>query len=265
MNFNRLFIKKIILVLSYFDKLGFAGLKLLFVSLYGQPGLRKIKHRKLPYPVYFRNRTSDIPTFNQCILQEHYNISVDFEPKVIFDLGANIGLSAVYFKSRWPESKIYCVEPAVENYKILLKNTERFSGVKCFNNGIWCKNTGLVVENIDNAGNWGFTVRESSDESGMEAITIKKLMEINGVDQIDLLKIDVEGSEFELFDQDCHYWLSRTSILVIELHDILKPGSSRAMFRALSNYDYSTKTLGESIICYLNRLDRPKSSKVKVF
>ena len=63
-------------------------------------------------------------------------------------------------------------------------------------------------------GNWGFTV--SNKPGDVRAITIRSLMRDFGIDRIDLLKIDIEGSEKEVFEA-CD-WQERLDTIVIELH-----------------------------------------------
>ncbi|MBK8563724.1 MAG: FkbM family methyltransferase [Saprospiraceae bacterium] len=47
----------------------------------------------------------------------------------------------------------------------------------------------------DGGGNWAFTVVETTDDDGLDAITIDEILAIGGIDKIDLLKIDIEGAE----------------------------------------------------------------------
>jgi hypothetical protein len=74
----------------------------------------------------------------------------------------------------------------------------------------------------------------------------------NGLEQIDILKIDIEGSEKELFESDYDYWLSRTKILIIELHDRLKPETSKTVFKALLNYQFSVIIKGQNLVFYMH-------------
>ena len=56
----------------------------------------------------------------------------------------------------------------------------------------------------------------------------------------DILKLNVNGAEREIFSEDSHYqsWLPYTKVLIIELHDRMKRDCSHNFFHAISWYDY---------------------------
>ena len=103
-------------------------------------------------------------------------------------------------------------------------------------------------------GKWGFMVEEASIDSDnlVDAFKIENLMIDFGINYFDIIKIDIEGSEKELFESNFHNWLSRTKIIIIELHDRMRPGCSKSFFNALSNYEYKLELKGENIVIYLN-------------
>ncbi|MBK8563725.1 MAG: hypothetical protein IPN76_10385 [Saprospiraceae bacterium] len=118
-----MFLEKVMMVNKIITDLG-CGLRYLFITLYGKQTLLELKFPSFRFPIYIRNKTSDVPTFNACILDEGYNFNLGFEPETVVDLGSNIGLSAVYFATRYPTAKIICVEPEQDNYDLLVKNTK---------------------------------------------------------------------------------------------------------------------------------------------
>ena len=60
--------------------------------------------------------------------------------------------------------------------------------------------------------------------------------------------LDIEGSEKEVFSTDFENWLPKTKVIVIELHDAMKTGCSRAVFAAVNKYNFSFNFKGENII-----------------
>ena len=79
--------------------------------------------------------------------------------------------------------------------------------------------------------------------------TVSKILAESGFDEIDLMKIDIEGAEKEVFSApDVDEWLSKVKVLVIELHDRMKKGCSRAFFTAMSKYDWHFELRGENLI-----------------
>ena len=69
-----------------------------------------------------------------------------------------------------------------------------------------------------------------------------------GITVLDLVKIDIEGAEKELFENGYEKWLPKTRVLVVELHDRMKPGCSKSVFSAICQYDFSFSHKGENLI-----------------
>jgi hypothetical protein len=63
---------------------------------------------------------------------------------------------------------------------------------------------------------------------------MRTLMTETGIDSIDLLKMDVEGAEVEAFEQSD--WMSGVQVVVIELHDNIKPGCRATVTSAAKGF-----------------------------
>jgi len=213
----------------------------------------KFSTKKLIFPICLRGISSDFCIFDQIFLDKSYEINFQNTPKVVLDCGANIGFATVYFKNRFPDAKIICIEPDLSNFEILQKNTEKYDNITLYNMGLWNKKTDLIIENPSSE-KFGFVVKEAPTncDQSIKAISIKDIMEEQKIDFIDVLKIDIEGSEKEVFTSDYEYWLPRTRYIIIELHDHIRKGSSKAFFEALVRYNFSTTVKGENIICSLS-------------
>ena len=239
--------------IHHFLRFGWNGWKLLIMTIISGKKVITFQKSGYRYPISLRNHTSDVLTYYQVIWRDEYNVDFEFEPQIIFDLGANIGLAAIYFKNRFPVSKIFCVEPEDSNYELLRTNMERYNDVFCIKSGIWNKSTNLVIDN-PSAKKYEFTVREVSYSNAftIKARSIKDIMEEYGIEKIDIVKIDIEGSEKELFFDNYDYWMPRTRVIIIELHDRIRRGSSASFFKALINYNFSIKQQGEYLYCFLD-------------
>jgi FkbM family methyltransferase len=237
--------------IDHFRKFGFAGNLLLINKSGNKNSLNEIKLKNYPYSFFLRNGTSDIPTFYKIFYNKEYNVQLNLNPKVILDLGANVGLASIFFSAKYPQAKIIAVEPEKVNFQLLVKNTESNSNISCLNYGVWNRVTNLEIK----AGydNWGFRTIETDVENDdtIRAISIDKIMADFNLDQIDILKIDIEGSEKELFEKNYEKWLPKTKWIIIELHDEFKKDSSKSFFRALINYDFNLSASGENFICEL--------------
>ena len=66
-----------------------------------------------------------------------YPIIPKLKPKLILDVGANIGATSVFFAMNYPSARIYSFEPTVMNFSLLKKNTSHFQNVTVYNWGAY--------------------------------------------------------------------------------------------------------------------------------
>lgn len=202
------------------------------------------------YNYHLRKGTSDMPVFRQIFMDGEYDFPFNIEPRIILDLGANIGLAAAYFAVRYPAARIIALEPSSGNYQQLLRNTAHHPNVKAYNLAIWSDTKNLEIVESQMGGEWAIQVKTQSRTSTSQVIrgiTIPELAKLEVFTTIDLLKIDIEGAEEELFkDPD---WFRQVNYTAIELHDSYFPGSSNNFFRALNYLEkFNFHTNGENII-----------------
>ncbi|TAF48394.1 MAG: FkbM family methyltransferase, partial [Sphingobacteriia bacterium] len=209
----------------------------------------KLSVAKYGAPFFLRKGTSDYYTFDQVFLRDQYGIDFPFMPQTIVDAGANIGLASVYFAHRYPKAKIVAIEPSRENFQMVLKNIAAYPQVKANCMGLWNKDVYLAITNTEGVKN-AFMVAETDADhpDAIPAVSLETIMRGEGWDQIDLLKIDIEGAEKEVFSSGTDYWLPRTKAIVIELHDNMKKGCSQAVFKAISQYPFSCSLQDENLI-----------------
>jgi len=111
----------------------------------------------------------------------------------------------------------------------------------------------LLIDDCD-SGNWGFQVKEVnySNEKTIRGLSLLYLMKKYNFNKIDILKIDIEGSEKELFETNYNNWLPKTRMLFIETHDRLREGASKSVFDAFSKYKYSMIKKDENYIFHID-------------
>jgi FkbM family methyltransferase len=208
----------------------------------------------IPHPIRLRLASSDAKSMASCLLDLQYDFDLGFEPKTILDLGGNIGCSAIYFANRWPKSSIYAVEPFRENYELLEINTAPYSNVRAARAAATCK-PGPMSLVVPEAGFWGVQAIASSPLTNpaafVEGKTICGLMDDAGFERVDLLKMDIEGSEFGLFRENAAEWLRRTRVLVVELHDWIRPGCSWYFERAIRDRQSRRMVIDENVVVWL--------------
>jgi FkbM family methyltransferase len=181
----------------------------------------------------------------QVILQSQYEWEFPKSPRVIVDAGANIGLASIFFANKYPGATIISVEPAPSNLELLRKNMAHYPNSVIVPGALWKDNSNVTV--VDpGGGEWGFQVAEGAlGNSGVAALTMDGLMDQCGIDYVDLLKVDIEGAEKEVFETSST-WIDRVGAIAIELHDHLKSGCSRAFRDATRDFGHES-CKGEAI------------------
>jgi len=241
---------RLILILNnHLNILGIGGILFLIKRILYRDKIIEIRVKGYLHPIFLRNNTSDITVFYQIFFEKSYAVDYRIAPKIIIDCGANIGLASIFYKIRFPNSVIYAIEPETSNFNLMLRNTEGSKNIICIKGGIWNKQTNLLIDN-DISGNWGFKVNEVnySNNNTVSGISIPYLMEQYRFDEIDVLKIDIEGSEKEMFESNFKSWLPKTKVLLIELHDGHRKGATKSFFQAINNYNYSMVRKNENLI-----------------
>jgi FkbM family methyltransferase len=223
------------------------GFNLYFKIKVIKPGTWNIP--ELKYPVQLRPYTSDTMIFKQIFGMGEYDIDFPLQPKTIIDGGGNIGLFSVLMANRYPEARIFSIEPDSKNFQQLKINISPYKNITAINAGIWNKSCFLqmVDEGFDE---WGLQVKEAQPgvETDLKAITIGEVMEQWNLESLDIVKLDVEGAEAIIFKDNYHQWLSRTKVLIIELHERNWPGISANFEKAISQYPFTSRQNGEYFI-----------------
>jgi FkbM family methyltransferase len=237
----------------YQKRFGKAGLSAYWTSHVSRPAEMQISLPSVKYPVFLRGTYSDVITFDQTLVWTSYLWELckkhlaDRKVQYIIDCGANIGLTTVLLKTIFPDASIVAIEPDPSNFAVLKKNADCYKGIHCINSGIWSKKTNLrVVDKFGGGAN--ALVVEETDGEGFQAITIQDIVGDFSFPYLDLVKIDIEGSEIEVF-KDCDSWLSKTRILIIELHDHCSPGSSRNFIKAMARHSFDIHLAGDALFC----------------
>lgn len=198
---------------------------------------------------------SDIRVFKQIFVDNEYDsLNLPETAKTIIDLGANMGLSALFFIKKFPASRIVAVEPDAVNFSIMEKNLEKFSkSISFLQAAIWPTDgeVSLVEEDDDHAslGAWGYRTEASNGNSGLsvKAVTIPIIMKQYNMDFVDILKVDIEGAEYELFEKNYEDWIDKVGLIIIETHDRFKPNSEAMVRKALNGRFDELPMKGENL------------------
>ena len=216
-----------------------------------------------------RLRTSDIPVFNQVVIEEEYLPIIDIvkkkydenQIKIIVDAGANIGLTSIFFNSYFNQAKIIAIEPEESNFKQLAKNikTNKIENrVIAINKALWVNSTDkLSISNEFRDGqNWAKSVKISDSKNKIiKPITIKELLDNYAKNQtIDILKIDIEGAEAVLFNSldFINVLVHSVRFLCFEIHEEFM--KKELFYKILSENNFDFIDIDETTFCFNKQL-----------
>jgi FkbM family methyltransferase len=179
--------------------------------------------------VFYRPATSDPLAIYQVLLRQgskaEYFLPPALQPKVILDIGSNIGASILFFHQQFPNAKIYGFEPHPETFRILQMNVGSIPSVEVFNYALGATDAKISVE-FDGADFSRFMAKvEGADWCGPLTPTdcqmkhAGELMKNLGVTQADLIKIDCEGAEYAVLTALPEEMLRECKWIVGEMHD----------------------------------------------
>jgi FkbM family methyltransferase len=120
---------------------------------------------------------------------------------------------------------------------------EPYTNIDLIKAGLWHEKGNLEIVTHGNEGNWlghwGIQVKKSdeSSTSTIKAVTINDILENATYEHIDILKLDVEGAEKEIFSANFQHWLNKTNIIILEIHERLKSECSQKVLAALKTAD----------------------------
>ncbi len=244
---------KIIHFLRYVNKFGI----LKAIQIYYKTRLTNSNRSKLnifkEFSILLRPKTSDIYVFDLVFLWDEYGRQKYINKiNFIIDLGANIGLTTLYFHKEYPEASIIGVEPENSNFEILRLNTKHIDKIQIYNKAIWNKKTKIsLINNITND-NDGYCFGRGNDNN-VETITINELLKNSQYRYIDILKIDIEGGEKNLFYENYENWLPFVRLIIIELHDLTQHGASKNVFKAIGEYNFDIVFKNKESVFCINR------------
>lgn len=131
-----------------------------------------------------------------------YALPADVHPRVIFDVGAGVGLSSVYFALTYPDADVFAFEPRADKLPLLRRNALRHSPkIHVVELGLGDKELGARQAGFDRS-----------------VVTIEQAAAQLRVDHVDLFKLDAPGWELAILRGLPAHWRRATTAFVGELH-----------------------------------------------
>ena len=220
------------------------------------PVTLRLKHDDVSFDLSVTN-AADLEVLREIFLEGEYLGYAD-DPSVIVDLGANIGVSVLWFAIAHPRARIFAVEPDPRAYSLLRSNVAQFDRVTIRHAAVAGRDGEITL--FTGAETWTSSVMET--EAGMEptpvpARALDGLLAEWGLDHVDLLKIDIEGAEHDVLSASDV--LDSVDVVVGEYHRATCP-VSREKFEGLltaRGLDVSMKRDGDFLPFVATRRSAP--------
>lgn len=173
--------------------------------------------------IYLRTHSGDIFVFYEIFLEHTYQLPKEWTKniKTIVDLGANIGMTTLYYYQLFPQAHFVCVEAAPINFSILEQNLSVLSAnnkLTALEGAIYNESGEVAFETEAIA--WGGKINsdvQNTITTKVRAYDMPEIMQKAGIEEIDILKVDIEGGEELLLGKNTE-WLNTVKIIIIELH-----------------------------------------------
>ena len=208
-----------------------------------------------------RIHTSDLEVFKQVVLNEEYGPLNSIagtcgiqDPKVIVDAGANIGMTVLFLKGIFPNSRIVALEPESDNFRQLRKNVAENGfeeSTDLLQSALWISNSDTLYISHDfrDGNSWAKAVT-STPNKNQQVLSIDLAGIMGSIDQctvIDILKMDIEGAESVLFsDNDFLDQLANhVRLLCVEIHEELQ--DKPRILRILTELNFSFEIISETV------------------
>ena len=194
-------------------------------------------------PIHYVDFHSFYHQANQIFRFELYGFHNKVDKLFILDCGAHIGLASIYFANQFPGAKIMAFEADPSIAKVLRKNINSFgcNNITTYPQAVWINNDGVLFSSSrDDSG----YISEHKSENCIKVPTIR-LRDILKDNKVDLLKLDIEGAEYEVL-KDCDEYLKNVDCIIVELHKFKKEKLSIGNLLCIlekNNFEYALSDL----------------------
>ncbi len=172
--------------------------------------------------LYCRAGTSDAWVFWDVFFNQFQSLPREMpSPRCVVDLGANVGYTAAYYATVFPNAKILAVEMDYANYEIARQNLRPFAERCCIlNAAVWDRNCQIEYCGTETQGYRAVPLGEHEGRADVKSVAARDLTSLfdeYALDEVDFLKMDIEGAEAVVFKGSLE-WLCRVKSMKIELH-----------------------------------------------
>lgn len=200
--------------------------------------LNKLEYRG--FQIHYKNEFEVKFLINEIFENNAYSFYTSKEDPFIIDCGSHIGISVLYFKKTYPRAKIIAFEPDPISYGCLKQNIEvnHLTEVICCNIALSDSigSTHLYGDFSDNSESVGNSIIPGwgqRDRYSQKVVATDKLSRYLN-QEIDLLKLDVEGAEQNILN-DIHEKLSYIKNIYLEQHQFNRASNQRNLKEVIND------------------------------
>jgi FkbM family methyltransferase len=211
------------------------------------------RHRR--FTIHVRDNCLDLCTFVEFFSARYVLIPAELpplQPRVIYDIGANIGMASLYFADRYPDARFYAFEPVPANFELCQLNYRNLARGEVFPWAVGSQSAAAAFSFSENdlrggrlQGVGNPPAAGAEKQIQVPVFSIADLVARKQLDPPDLVKLDVEGAELEVLkgmgeqaghvrrmliethgpevDAACRQWLQDHGFLILHSHEAL-PG-----------------------------------------
>lgn len=204
-------------------------------------------------PVSFSSG-SDIAMFIEVFVKDEYALPKDILPQTILDLGANVGFASLSFACRFPLATVCALEPDPQNLPLLKENCAG-TNIRIISGAVGGQGGARSFFSAPGQGmSSSFLERGSTQKLEVRVFTVASLLAQAGWSSVDLIKFDVEGAEWEVFQgMD----LSSVKALIGEYHEDLVGKPLAEFLKLFPGYHAETRLLTTSrYSVFLRRIEQ---------
>lgn len=203
-----------------------------------------LRFRSLKHPLLIRPGTSDVgAALDNIVRQEYGRYPPRQTPRVLVDAGAYIGDTSAFFLNRYPTLKCWSLEPNPTSFALAARNLAPYGDRANVMQVALSGESGKVWISGSEVG-----ARIGSGEgTEVPAMTVADLLKLIPYKFIDILKLDIEGAEFDVFSRLPDQWLSSVGMIIIETHG---PETSRIVKSRMAENGWSMRRYRNLYYCW---------------
>lgn len=177
-----------------------------------------------------RTGTSDARLLREAVVHNfdfpEYRVPIAVQPRTVLDIGANIGVVSVCLNRSYPNARLLAFEPEPNNFRLLQRNIGHLPKAVAVPFGLGAETRKVVYHRSDDDTNPGggsvqpTLASAQAPQREVHILTPLEAIERYQIEHVDLIKIDTEGSEYEILTSFPADVLGQVRVIVGELHGV---------------------------------------------